>query len=180
MGLFDMFKKKAEPEPKAPTAPDAVEAETSPGVLCAPVAGRVVAMADVPDPVFSGGALGLGCAIWPEGDVLYAPASGTVSAAMGHAVGLSTDDGAELIIHVGIDTVEMQGKGFVPWAEQGARVEAGQPILGIDRAAIREAGHPDCVVLAVSNSADFADVALSVNPETTVAAGEAVLRVTRV
>lgn len=178
MGLFDMFKKKAEPEPKAPTAPDAVEAETSPGVLCAPVAGRVVAMADVPDPVFSGGALGLGCAIWPEGDVLYAPASGTVSAAMGHAVGLSTDDGAELIIHVGIDTVEMQGKGFVPWAEQGARVEAGQPILGIDRAAIREAGHPDCVVLAVSNSADFADVALSVNPETTVAAGEAVLRVT--
>lgn len=179
MGLFDMFKKKAEPEPKAPTAPDAVEAETSPGVLCAPVAGRVVAMADVPDPVFSGGALGLGCAIWPEGDVLYAPASGTVSAVMGHAVGLSTDDGAELIIHVGIDTVEMQGKGFVPWAEQGARVEAGQPILGIDRAAIREAGHPDCVVLAVSNSADFADVALSVNPETTVAAGEAVLRVTR-
>lgn len=179
MGLFDMFKKKAEPEPKAPTAPDAVEAEASPGVLCAPVAGRVVAMADVPDPVFSGGALGLGCAIWPEGDVLYAPASGTVSAAMGHAVGLSTDDGAELIIHVGIDTVEMQGKGFVPWAEQGARVEAGQPILGIDRAAIREAGHPDCVVLAVSNSADFADVALSVNPETTVAAGEAVLRVTR-
>lgn len=179
MGLFDIFKKKAEPEPEAPTVPAAVEAETSPGVLCAPVAGRVIAMADVPDPVFSGGALGSGCAIWPEGDVLYAPASGTVSASMGHAVGISTDDGAELIIHVGIDTVEMQGKGFVPWAEQGAHVEAGQPILGIDRAAIKEAGHPDCVVLAVSNSADLADVALAVEPGATVAAGEAVLRVTR-
>lgn len=174
MGLFDVFKKKAEPAGPAPVA-----AQAGTDVLCAPVSGRVVAMTDVPDPVFSGGALGKGCAIWPEGDVVYAPASGTVSAAMGHAVGLTTDDGAELIIHVGIDTVEMQGQGFTTLAEQGARVEAGQPVLGIDRDAIKAAGHPDCVVLAVSNSADFADVALTVEAETTVEAGAAVLKVMR-
>lgn len=174
MGLFDVFKKKA-----APAGPAPVAAQAGTDVLCAPVSGRVVAMADVPDPVFSGGALGKGCAIWPEGDVVYAPAAGTVSAAMGHAVGLTTDDGAELIIHVGIDTVEMQGQGFTTLAEQGTRVEAGQPVLGIDRAAIKAAGHPDCVVLAVSNSADFADVALTVEAETTVEAGAAVLKVMR-
>ena len=98
---------------------------------------------------------------------------------LGHAVGLTTDDGAELIIHVGIDTVDMGGAGFTTLAEQGARVTAGQPVLGIDRAAIKAAGHPDCVVLAVSNSADFADVALTVGADSTVEAGAAILRVTR-
>lgn len=179
MGLFDLFKKKAAPEPEAPAAPAPVSAEAVPGVLCAPVSGRVVAMGDVPDPVFAGGALGRGCAVWPEGDVVYAPVAGTVTAAMGHAVGLAGDDGCEVLIHVGIDTVEMQGQGFTPYAEQGAHVEAGQPVLGIDRAAIKAAGHPDCVVVAVSNSDDFADVALAVAPESEVAAGAAVLRVTR-
>lgn len=179
MGFFDMFKKKAAPEPEAPVAPAAVSAEAGPGVLCAPVSGRVVAMADVPDPVFSGGALGKGCAVWPEGDVVYAPVSGTVTAAMGHAVGLAGDDGCEVLVHVGIDTVEMQGQGFTSYAGQGAHVEAGQPVLGIDRAAIKAAGHPDCVVMAVSNSDDFADVALVAEAETTVSAGAALVRVTR-
>lgn len=179
MGLFDVFKKKAAPEPAAPAVPAAVAAEAAPGVLCAPVAGRVVAMADVPDPVFSGGALGRGCAVWPQGDVVYAPVAGTVTASMGHAVGIAGDDGCEVLIHVGIDTVEMQGKGFTAYAEQGSHVEAGQPVLGIDRAAIAAAGHPDCVVVAVSNSDDFADVALLAEPEGTVAAGAAMIRVAR-
>lgn len=166
-------------ETAASLTPASVEAKPSTGVICAPVSGRVIAMSDVPDPVFSGETLGKGCAVWPDGDVVYAPASGTVSAAMGHAVGVTTDDGIEILVHVGVDTVDMEGNGFTSYAGQGERVVAGQPVLGIDRAAIRAAGHPDCVVVAVSNSDEFADVALLAEPEGTVAAGAAVLRVTR-
>lgn len=111
--------------------------------------------------------------------MVYSPVTGTVTAAMGHAVGVTTDDGVEALVHVGVDTVDMEGRGFTSFVEQGERVTAGQPVLGIDRAAIKAAGHPDCVVLAVANSGDFSDVALLSEPEGTVAAGAAVLRVVR-
>lgn len=166
MGLFDRFKKAA-----APKTPAAVAAEEAPGTVCAPVAGRVERMADAPDPVFAGEALGKGCIVWPAADVVYAPVSGTVSAVLGHAFGMAGDDGTEVLVHVGVDTVEMNGKGFVPYVEQGAHVTAGQAVLGIDRAAIAEAGHPDCVVVAVSNSADYATVELLAEPGSTVEPG---------
>ena len=179
MGLFDVFKKKAAlAEPEAPATPAPVSAEAGAGVLCAPVTGRLIAMADVPDPVFSSGALGRGCAIWPETDVVCAPLTGTVAATMGHAVGITGEDGVEVLVHVGVDTVEMEGRGFTGYVAQGDHVSAGQPVLGIDRAAIAEAGHPDCVVLVVSNSGDFADVALCAEAAH-VDAGAAVVRVTR-
>ena len=179
MGLFDMFKKKADPAPGKPATPAAVTAEAAADVLCAPVSGRVIKMTDVPDPVFSGEVLGKGCAVWPEEEVVYAPVSGTVTVTMGHAVGLQTADGVEVLVHVGVDTVSLNGKGFTGYVKQGDTVTAGQPVLKMDRAVIAEAGYPDCVVLAVSNTAEFADVALSVEPETTVAAGAAVVKVTR-
>ena len=179
MGLFDMFKKKADPAPAKPATPAAVTAEAAADVLCAPVSGRVIKMTDVPDPVFSGEVLGKGCAVWPEEEVVYAPVSGTVTVTMGHAVGLQTADGVEVLVHVGVDTVSLNGKGFTGYVKQGDTVTAGQPVLKMDRAVIAEAGYPDCVVLAVSNTAEFADVALSVEPETTVAAGAAVVKVTR-
>lgn len=178
MGLFDMFKKKAE-APAAPAVPDAVEAADAADTLCAPVSGRVVKMADVPDPVFSGEVLGKGCAIWPDEEVVYAPLSGTVSVTMGHAVGITSDDGIEVLVHVGVDTVDMNGKGFTGYVKQGDTVKAGQPVLKMTKADIAEAGHPDCVVLAVSNTADFADVALTAEAESTVSAGAAVVKVTR-
>ena len=181
MSLFDMFKKatSATPEPQRPTRPTAVDAHAEANELCAPVAGRVIAMADVPDPVFSTDTLGKGCAIWPDDDTVYAPISGKVTVAMGHAVGIIGDDGIEALVHVGIDTVAMNGTGFTGYVGPGDTVRAGDAILGIDRTAIKQAGHPDCVVLAVSNTAEFADVALAVKPESTVTAGTAVLNVTR-
>lgn len=183
MGLFDMFKKKGETtkatEPAAPARPAAVTAQEGADVLCAPVAGRVIAMADVPDPVFSANTLGKGCAIWPDEETVYAPISGTVTVVMGHAVGIAGSNGIEALVHVGIDTVAMNGEGFTGYVAQGDTVHAGEPIIGIDRAAIKAAGHPDCVVLAVSNTAEFADVALTAQPESTVAAGAAVLQVSR-
>lgn len=178
MALFDRIKKRANRQ-SASGVPAPVRNEAARGVLCAPVAGRVVAMADVPDPVFSSEGLGKGCAVWPEGDVVYAPVAGTVSVTMGHAVGITADDGCEVLVHVGVDTVEMEGRGFKSYVDQGQRVEVGQAVLGIDRAAIAAAGHPDCVVLAVSSSGDIASVTLAVEPQTVVAAGAAVLRVER-
>ena len=182
MGLFDMFKKKAEPAPAAPaapTAPAAVEAAADADTLAAPCTGRVIAMTDVPDPVFSGEVLGKGCAVWPEDDVIYAPCDGTVTVAMGHAVGLQSADGVEVLVHVGVDTVDMNGDGFTGFVKQGDTVKAGQPMLKIDRDKIKAAGHPDCAVLAVSNTAEFASVELVVEGESSVQAGAAVVKVVR-
>ena len=177
MGLFDMFKKKE--APSAPVAPANIDAQAGADVLCAPVSGKVIAMSDVPDPVFSGEILGKGCAVWPEGDIVYAPVNGKVTVTMGHAVGIMSDSGVEGLVHVGVDTVNLQGKGFTGYVKQGDQVVAGQPVLKMDRAVIAEAGYKDCVVLAVSNSAEFEAVELAVEPETTVAAGSVVVKVTR-
>ena len=178
MGLFDALKRRAT-QPAGSAAPSAVEAAAGDDVLCAPVSGTVIAMRDVPDPVFGGEIMGKGCAIWPNGETVYAPVDGTVSVVMGHAVGIEGAHGVEVLVHVGIDTVEMNGKGFTPYVQKGDTVRAGQPLLDMDRAAIAAEGYPDCVVLAVSNSAAFADVALAVATGTAVTAGEVVVRVDR-
>lgn len=184
MGLFDMFKKHAAPEPKPEpeqksSRPAAVDAQVEPDTLCAPVAGRAIELAQVPDPVFSAGVVGLGCAIWPEEETVYAPLAGTVSVVMGHAVGIQGDDGIEVLVHVGIDTVDMGGDGFTGYVSQGDHVEAGQPVLSMDRDKIAAAGHPDCVVLAVSNTAEFESVQMVATPEAAVAAGVPVVKVVR-
>lgn len=177
MGLFDMFKKKD--APAAPAAPAAVAAEEAADVLCAPVNGRVIKMTDVPDPVFAGEVVGKGCAIWPDDEIVYAPISGSVTVTMGHAIGITADNGVEALVHIGVDTVDMNGKGFTGFVNQGDTVKAGQPVIKMTRADIEAAGHPDCVVLAVSNTAEFADVQLTAEPESAVAAGAAVVKVVR-
>ena len=154
MGLFDMFKKKA--EPAAAAAPASISASAGADVLCSPVKGKVIKMADVPDPVFGGEVLG-----------------------MGHAVGLQSDSGIEVLVHVGVDTVNMNGDGFEGFVKADDVVKAGQPILKIDRAKIAAAGYKDCVVVAVSNTAEFADVELTVEAESAVAAGDAIVKVVR-
>ncbi len=166
MGLFDRFRK---------SAPSPIQAQASPATLCAPMSGRVIAMDEVPDPVFSEGMLGSGCAVWPSHDVVYAPCSGTVTVAMGHAVAMTADDGAEVLVHVGVDTVSLNGQGFTGYVKQGDHVAAGQPLIKIDRPFIAEKGLPDCVVLAVSNTADFADVRLAQAVGTTALAGQPLL-----
>ena len=132
MGLFDMFKKKA--EPAAAAAPASISASAGADVLCSPVKGKVIKMADVPDPVFGGEVLGKGCAVWPEDDLVYAPCDGKVTVTMGHAVGLQSDSGIEVLVHVGVDTVNMNGDGFEGFVKADDVVKAGQPILKIDRA----------------------------------------------
>lgn len=181
MGLFDklMGKAKTSGAPQASSAPEPVNAQTAQDVLCAPVSGRLVALETVPDPVFAQGMLGKGCAIWPDGHVVYAPAAGEVTVAMGHAMGLKTDDGIEVLVHVGVDTVGLQGEGFTAHVSQGDHVVAGQPLFSFDRKVIADAGYEDCVMLLVSNTAEFSDVIVTVDLESSVAAGDAVVKVVR-
>lgn len=177
MGLFDKLFSKA--EAAAPAVPAAVTSEASADVLSAPVAGKIIPISEVPDPVFSGEVLGKGCAVWPEEEVVYAPCDGTVTVTMGHAVGINSNDGVEVLVHIGVDTVDMNGDGFTGYVKQGDTVKAGQPVIKMDRAKIKAADHPDCVVMAVSNTAEFASVELAAEANSQVAAGAAALKVTR-
>ncbi|WP_449371877.1 beta-glucoside-specific PTS transporter subunit IIABC [Arthrobacter psychrolactophilus] len=122
--------------------------------VLAPVTGTTVALADVPDKVFSSGAMGVGLGIVPEGDTVHSPVSGTIQVAMktGHAYGIKTDDGVEVLVHIGIDTVQMKGEGFIPAVSRGQRVEAGDVLANIDRSKIKAAGFSDMTIMVVTNS----------------------------
>lgn len=174
MAIFDKFTKKEE----SVEIPESLQIDAQPGIGYAPVSGRVIRMTDVPDKVFSTEVLGKGCALWPDGDVVYAPANGWVGTAMGHAITIKSDGGAEVLIHVGVNTVNLKGKGFTNLVSDGDRVVAGQPIIVMDRKVITEAGYQDCVVFAISNSADLADVELTAEFSEKVDAGAPVLKVT--
>ena len=153
--------------------PAALQNET----LVTPIVGDVVALADVNDPVFSSGAMGQGIAVKPSQGVVYAPADAEVSIAFptGHAFGLKTTDGAEVLIHVGIDTVSMDGEGFEAKVAQGDKVKAGDILGTFDSNKIAAAGLDDTTMVIVTNTADYASVA----PVATgsVAKGDAVIEV---
>jgi len=126
----------------------------------APIAGRVIALTDVPDPVFASKALGDGVGIVPSQGRVVAPVSGTMItvANTGHAFGLKTDDGVEVLVHVGIDTVKMAGKGFDVLVADGQRVEAGEPLATVDLDAVKEAGYETTTIVVVLNTAALASV----------------------
>ena len=123
-----------------------------------PLKGRVVTLADTGDELFASEALGQGIAIEPETGEVIAPFAGTVSAVMGHAIGLECDNGLELLIHVGIDTVNLNGKGFDSKVVQGDHVEAGALLMKFDISLIREAGYPAVTPVIVTNSDEYAKV----------------------
>ncbi|ORO95775.1 sucrose-specific PTS transporter subunit IIBC [Streptococcus mitis] len=152
-------------------------ASPSEGVIQTPIVGDVVALSNVNDPVFSSGAMGQGIAVKPSQGVVYAPADAEVSIAFptGHAFGLKTTDGAEVLIHVGIDTVTMNGEGFEAKVAQGDKVKAGDVLGTFDSNKIAAAGLDDTTMVIVTNTADYASVA----PVATgsVAKGDAVIEV---
>ena len=153
-------------EPAAPSvAPDAEEqpqaeppAAGAEGVT-APLSGRVIPMEEIPDQVFSQGILGEGVGIEPTGNVVVAPADATVCSVMEdsrHAVGLTLDNGAELLIHVGIDTVSMNGDGFQLHVKAGDRVRLGDKLITFDPEKIKAAGHPTTTAFLVTDPGDLA------------------------
>lgn len=126
--------------------------------VLAPVTGKVVPLKEVPDEVFSEGMAGEGAAILPgAGGEVVAPVSGELTKLFegGHAFGILTDGGLELIVHLGLDTIELQGRGFEKLASEGDRVEAGQPIVSFDLSAVRSTGYNTVTPVVVSNADEF-------------------------
>lgn len=133
---------------------------TAEQIVVSPLHGEVKALSEIKDKAFSTGALGQGVAIVPAEGKLYAPCDGEIMAFFptGHAVGLRSNSGMELLIHVGMDTVTLNGKGFMPKVKQGDHVKAGDLLLVFDLAVIKAAGLSDMTAVLVTNSADYADI----------------------
>ena len=146
------------------------------GTVAAPVKGTVVAMENIPDETFAAGVLGKGVGVQPDAGMVVAPFAGKVTqvAETGHAIGLESADGLEVLIHVGVDTVNMNGVGFTPKVKVGDTVRPGQQMLVFDRAAIKKAGHPDVVVVMLTNADDFGTVECA--PEGAVSLGGQIIQ----
>ena len=155
MALFDRFRKKE-------TAKEEKVLET---VVGSPTEGTVVPMEEIPDPVFSQGVLGTCCGVVPEQGKVFAPINGEIVQVSDtkHAVGIASANGLELIIHVGIDTVDMEGDGFTVDIKKGDKVKKGDLILTMDLDKIKAAGHPDLVILAVTNPGENKEAKLVAN-----------------
>ena len=128
----------------------------SAGCILPPVKGKVIPRAEIPDPTFAEGIMGEGVGILPEEETVSAPVDGTVITVTptGHAVGLS-GNGMEILIHVGIDTVQMNGEGFSCLVKEGDTVRIGQPLIRFDSAKIKAAGYSDMVVVMLTNAEDL-------------------------
>ncbi|MFC6354289.1 sucrose-specific PTS transporter subunit IIBC [Rothia nasimurium] len=142
--------------------------------LTAHLNGTAVELSAVSDPTFASGALGPGAAVEPTEGKLYAPADGKVTVAFptGHAIGMRTDKGVEVLMHIGFDTVELDGKHFTPKVEKGQEVKRGDVLVEFDMAAIKAAGYPLTTPLVITNAKKTVDsTALAVAAGSTVAAG---------
>ncbi len=157
--------KDAEPAPRtAPAAPSTPvpSIQCQPGTVYAPAAGSAFPSEEIPDETFAAGVLGRGVGINPTEGLVVAPFDGEISSVTDtkHAVGVTSPDGIELLIHVGVDTVAMDGDGFTCYVQEGQKVKAGEKLIAFDRDKIRQAGHPDCVVVLVTNSDDYPQLSI--------------------
>lgn len=153
MGLLSKLFGKEEPK-----------VETVKGGLYAPVTGEYIKLEDINDGVLSAGILGPGCGIEPKEETIVAPCNGTVTtvAETKHAVGIMSDDGAEVLIHVGMDTVEMNGDGFSVKVKEGEKVNCGKTLLTFSASKIQAAGHPVTTAFIVTNADDLGEIILDV------------------
>ncbi|HEY3547847.1 MAG TPA: beta-glucoside-specific PTS transporter subunit IIABC [Propionicimonas sp.] len=153
LGFDDIPNDEAREPELIPAAPGAVE-------VSAPVSGAVVPLGEVKDKVFASGALGKGIGIVPSSGKVYSPFAGTVVTAFptGHAFGIKSTDGVEALIHIGIDTVQLEGKGFAAAVTQGQLVEAGDLLVAVDLDVVKAAGYDPTTVVVITNTAQFAAV----------------------
>ncbi len=149
----------AEPAAPAPEVPTVSVIRCAAGTVLQPVKGNVIAREAIPDDTFASGVLGDGVGIEPEDELVVAPFDGTISSVADsqHAVGIESN-GMEMLIHVGVDTVNMKGDGFTCLVKEGDEVKAGQPMIRFDRAKIKAAGYSDTVAVLLTNSDDLEGV----------------------
>ena len=159
----DAPEKKEEAKEEAPAVEEPVVlpavVRCAAGEMLQPAKGEVIAMEDIPDETFSAGILGEGIGVKPEEGVVYAPFDGTVTSVFDtkHAITLEKN-GMEVLIHVGVDTVNMKGDGFDAFVKEGDEVKAGQKLLTFSKEKIKEAGYSDVVVMLLTNSDDMENV----------------------
>ena len=161
-----VFWKEEEKKKAAPAAPAEIKVPTETVISCsagevkAPANGEVIARDQIEDATFASGVLGDGVGIRPSAGYVVAPFDGEITSVADskHAIGLASPSGMELLIHVGVDTVAMNGDGFDPQVAEGDQVKAGQLILNFDIAKIKAANHPDTVVVLLTNADDYDDV----------------------
>jgi PTS system beta-glucosides-specific IIC component len=160
--LYSDKKQVAVKQPKKKNGSDNVKTKLAIDGLemLAPVSGTVLPLSEAEDGAFSSGAMGKGLVILPDEGAVYAPFAGTVKALFPtkHAIGLVSDDGCEVLIHVGINTVELQGKYFTTPVKQGDRVAAGQLLIKFDKGAVEAAGYNTQTIVVVTNSDKYMDV----------------------
>ena len=149
--------------PAAPAAPQvkevAVEAQSGALTVASPMTGKAVTLQETGDETFAAEVLGKGFAVDPSEGKAFAPCAGTVSTLMGHAVGLECDNGLELLIHIGIDTVQLNGKHYTAHVAEGQHVAAGDLLMEFDIPAIRKEGYRTVTPVIVTNSDEYADIA---------------------
>ncbi len=170
VALLDFLTTEAKP-------PLPIQAVNNSHVICAPVNGDALPLEKVADPVFASGMLGRGLAVKTASDVAFSPVTGTVTAVVKtkHAVAIKADNGAEVLVHVGVDTVRLHGEGFSLFVKVGSHVQAGDPLIAFDRALIAEKNLDDTVIVTVTNAEEFSKVAPVAGTE--VHAGAALIEV---
>lgn len=148
MGLFDKFKKEEKVAVEFPIT------------MKATAEGEIVAMKDIPDPVFAQGMVGPCVGIEPAKGTVAAPCDGKIATLSDtlHAFEMEVPGGVQLLVHIGIDTVNMKGEGFKAFVKAGDTVKAGQPIVEVDLDKVREAGHPTVIMTIVPNAGEFKNV----------------------
>lgn len=153
-------KTQNESSSKKDAAPIFAKSEEKDGSLCiaSPLSGKAVSLADTKDDAFASGVLGKGAAIEPSEGRVYAPFDATVNALMGHAIGLTGKNGTELIIHIGIDTVKLNGKHYTPHCRQDQEVKAGDLLMEFDIPAIQAEGYRTITPVIVSNTHNYSDI----------------------
>lgn len=163
MGFLDNLKNFV----SQPKTEEALIENTKTDTVYAPIKGEIIPISDIADGVFSEEVLGHGCGIKPSEGKMFAPVTGKVIqvAETKHAVGFLSDDGIELLVHVGMDTVDMNGKGFTIHVKEGDRVTCGQHIMDFSIADIKQAGHVTTTAVVVTNSDDYKEVKLNMQGE---------------
>lgn len=157
MGLLkSLFDKKEE------VKIEKAERVTVKNTIYAPVSGEIISLEKFPDEVFSAEVLGKGCGIYPKEECIKAPFEGEIVqvADTKHAIGMKSVDGIELLIHIGVDTVEMKGQGFKTFVKEGDFVSLEQKLVEFSQDEIKKAGYKSAVAVIVTNSDDFQKIAL--------------------
>ena len=163
-GYKDVAKQEAEEEAEAAETAAEIPADSETAgekeEIVSIADGNVIPLSEVPDPTFTGEILGKGAAVQLESDEIYSPVNGTIASVFPtkHAIGLLSDDGVEVLIHVGIDAVQLEGKHYDVKVETGQKVKKGDLLLVCDRAAIEKEGYKTVTPMIISNTADFSDV----------------------